>query len=247
MYSKIYKQEQITSNSLKNTRKRNPKNTLTDNHSVKFDDVRIHYTSLPPSRAPMPSVMHEDNPIQLKLKVNDLIEEKEDSDSLFGIEDLDYIMQEVYYGELEEIASKSDVEERITWMITDGMLHEFEHYYNLTDYLLEYFTERSLNTTMSGESEEKSSPDLYTGVLSEHPMYHRVIKPKIMENIPKKHLQKLLRNKKQKNFDFYICNKHQLYVSNNGSTKAEIDTGYNIVVYQNGNCEIFPRQSDSTD
>ena len=245
MYANIYKQKQITSNLFKSIRKRNTKNTLADNHSVKFDDVRIHYTSLPPSHALVPSFAHhsyKDNPIQLKLKINNLTE---NSDCEFDIDDLDDIMREVYYCELEKIASESVVREKIAELIQDDKLHLFEYDYELKDYLCEYFSPRSPNATISDESREEipSDPDLYTGRLSDHPNYHRDIKPQILANIPIRHLRSLLRNNRQTNFDFYICHGQQLYVSDNSSRKAEMDTGYNIVVYQDGTCKITKRDS----
>lgn len=245
MYAKIYKQKQITSNLFKSTRKRNTKNTLADNHSVKFDDVRIHYASLPPSHTMIPSFLHhsyKDNPIQLKLQINNLTE---NSDYEFDIDDLDDIMHEVYYCELEEIASESEVREKIAELIRDNELHLFEYDYELKAYLCEYFSTQSSNVTISDESREEipSDPDLYTGILSEHPKYHRYIKPKIMRATGTSYLQRLLRNNRQTNFDFYIRNKQQLYVSDNRSKKAEIDTGYDIVVYQDGTCEITERET----
>lgn len=245
MYAKIFKQEQITSGLSKSTKKRNFKNTLADNGSVKFDDVRIHYASLPLSHDLMPSYAHhsyKDKPIQLKLKVKNLYG-NDDCD----IRDLDDITGEVYYGELEEIASESEVKEKITELIRDKELHSFESNYDLKDYLCEYFSTKSSGETVSDETVEEtpSAPDLYRGRLSDHPKYHDGIKRKILRTIPIRNLQKLLRNNKQDNFDFYICHGQQLYVSDNGSTKAEKDTGYDIIVYNDGNCEIYKRVSGS--
>ncbi len=169
-------------------------------------------------------IQHVNKPyvIQRTLKVNEVQGNPE-----ITIEDLDDLMEEIYYGELEKI-DREKVKSKIIELIQSGEDKSFEKLFELKDYLVDYFFEQSSKESVSDEPVAKE-PFIYTGILSMHPYYHRKIKPAILHAINIQKLQKLLRNKNQTNFDFYIQNKTQIWVSNNGSRKAEKDTGYDII------------------
>ncbi len=245
MYAEEYKQ--TTSNLSKHAAEKHRKNALSNNYSANsahFDDMRIHYSPSPSSYArtslfPLPS--YKQGTVQMKLKITKLAA---DPNYEFTIDDLDGIIGEVYYGELADVASENEIRAKITELIQDDSLHSFENDYDLKDRLYEFFWEQASGGTVSDESAE-DMPPIYTGLLHEHPLYHRSIKPYILSHISLEHLQTLLKNKKQKNFDFYIRRGHQLYVSDNHSKSAEFDTGYDIIVYENGECTITERKTDT--
>ncbi len=83
----------------------------------------------------------------------------------------------------------------------------------------------------------------YTGVLSKHPAYHRIIKPRILRTIPQDVLKRFARNKRARNFNFYICKGQQLWISNNDSARADKDTGYDIIFDSYSDFRIIKRNS----
>lgn len=219
------------------------KATPADNCTASFDDIKIHYTAA--SSAHNSSCFSDmQGAVQMKLKISNLTEDPDDE---LSVDDVDDIVEAVYYGPLEDAASKDEVKTKIKELIEDAELHSFEHDYDLNDALYDFFMkahdEESHEEEISDESEEEG-PAIYTGVLSEHPDYHRKIKPQILASIPVKYLQRLMRSKGQTNFDFHMC-RGRLYVSGNHSKAAEKDTGYDITVYQDGTCKIIKSEDES--
>lgn len=243
MFAEKYKQ--TTSNLSKHTAKKYSKNALSNNYSsnsAHFDDMRIHYSPSPSSYARtslFPSPSYQQGTVQMKLKITNLAA---DPDYEFTVDDLDGIMENVYYGELADAASEEEVRAKITEFIQDDSLHSFVNDYDLKDYLYEYFLKQASGETVSDESAE-DMPPIYTGLLHEYPRYHHGLKDYILAHISRKHLRGFFKSKKQKNFDFYIRRGHQLYVSDNRSKSAEFDTGYDIIVYENGKCTITEREN----
>lgn len=212
--------------SLSKSRTQKPlKTDVANDHIVNFDDVKIHYATTKV-------------PVQMRLKITDEIE---NPDYELSIDDVDELVDRIY-SELERVSSRDEVMEKVQELIRDDKLYSYERFNNFIDYLYQIFPGKSSSDNLSDEVVE-CAQSTYTGVLSQDKRYHRIIKPAILKTIGKKTLQQILGYgiPNQHNFDFYIRNGRQLWVSGNHSSKPEKDTGYDIIFYQGGSYTISKR------
>ncbi len=245
MYTEKYKK--TTSDSSANRMKKPLQNAQIKNSAKNFYDVKMQYkpTRFPPIQTSF-SVQHTNKPyvIQRVLKQVDPSNEE-----VFTTDKLSDIMEEVYYAELEDIADRNAVELKIKELIESAEVFSFRYFYELKDYLYGYFSVQSSKKSSEESLEEslEETPYVFTRPrpLSQYPNYHRNIKKKIVSTITSRALRHLLRKSGQTNFDFYIKNEKEIWVSDNHSKKAEKDTGYDIIFHTETDFEVIKRDSSA--